>query len=105
MRGPRTWLVVAGILVASAYAVPGFAVADVASIRLTDTFRFEPADVTVLVNTTVRWQNAGTTAWHTVTAYEDDLPEGDAYFDSSGAENETAARQAPPEGYLRPGDV
>lgn len=104
MSRPRGWLLVATLVAATTLSVPVPA-AGVVAIQLTDSLRFDPANVTVLVNTTVRWQNAGTAAWHTVTAYEDSLPAGAPYFDSSGAENETAARQTPPEGLLRPGDV
>lgn len=104
MSQPRGWLFGAVVVAATTLSVPVPA-ADVVTIQLTDNLRFDPANVTVLVNTTVRWHNAGTSAWHTVTAYEDRLPGGAPYFDSSGAPNETAARQAPPEGFLRPGDV
>lgn len=105
MGPPRAGFVVAAILMATAFAQPISSAESMVTIELSEDLRFDPADVTVLVNTTVRWRNAGTTAWHTVTAYEDRIPEGAPYFDSSGRENESAARRAPAEEYLRPGDV
>jgi plastocyanin len=104
MSGPRSWLVLASVMVATTSGVPVPVADGVVTIQLADNLRFDPADVTVLVNTTVRWRNAGT-AWHTVSAYEDRLPEGAPYFDSSGAESETTARQPPADGYLQPGEI
>jgi plastocyanin len=106
MRGSRIGLAAVTLFLPTILGLPPPAAeTGVVEIRLTDEFRFDPADVTVAANTTVRWRNAGTVAWHTVTSYEDRLPEGAHYFDSSGAQNETAARQAPAEGFLRPGEV
>jgi plastocyanin len=106
MRGSRIWFAAVTLFLPTILAfLHPTAETGVVEIRLTDEFRFDPVDVAVAVNTTVRWRNAGTVAWHTVTSYEDRLPEGAHYFDSSGAQDETAARQAPPEGFLRPGEV
>lgn len=52
---------------------------------------FDPAAVTVSVGETVVWRNTSTRA-HSVTAYEDALPDGAAYFASGGFESESAAR-------------
>lgn len=58
-----------------------------------DETAFLPADLTVSVGTTVVWRNTSTRG-HTVTAYEDPLPEGAAFFASGGYESEAAAREA-----------
>jgi len=104
MSRPRALLAAAVLLVAT-LPLPSLAAGDVVEIQLTDGLRFDSADVTVVVNTTVRWRNTGAVAWHTVTADEDGLPAGAPFFDSSGSANETEARQAPPEGFLRPGET
>lgn len=58
---------------------------------MTDDFRFDPESVTVAAGTALTFSNT-TTAPHSVTAYQDDLPAGAEYFSSGGAESETAAR-------------
>ncbi|WP_224336350.1 cupredoxin domain-containing protein [Haloprofundus halobius] len=58
---------------------------------MTDDNRFEPDAVTIPVGETVVWRTVGY-APHTVTAYEDELPPGAAYFSSGGFTNEAAAR-------------
>ena len=58
---------------------------------------FKPADVEVSVGETVVWGNSGSRG-HTVTAYDDGIPEGAAYFASGGFESERAARDAWPNG-------
>jgi plastocyanin len=52
---------------------------------------FEPLNVTVQVGDEVVWQNTSTRE-HTVTAYEDGLPEGASYFASGGYGTESEAR-------------
>ena len=54
---------------------------------------FDPSEYTVSVGDTVTWYN-GSTRGHTVTAYENAIPEDAAYFASGGYENEAAAREA-----------
>lgn len=76
-----------------------------AEVLLTEELRFEPDEIWVLPNTMVRWRNAGSSAWHTVTADEDAMPAGAPYFDSSGGSNETSGRHAPPDRFLRPGQT
>jgi plastocyanin len=55
--------------------------------------RFDPAAIEVTPGTTVRWQNTSTIA-HTVTAYEDRIPEGTDFFASGGFDSEAAAEDA-----------
>jgi len=54
---------------------------------------FDPATVTIATGETVVWKNTGTRD-HTVTAYENSLPDGAAYFASGGYDSEQAARDA-----------
>lgn len=54
---------------------------------------FEPATITVSVGDEVVWYNNSTRA-HSVTAYEDALPEGTDYWATGGYDSEDAAREA-----------
>ncbi|WEL20932.1 plastocyanin/azurin family copper-binding protein [Halorhabdus sp. BNX81] len=54
---------------------------------------FLPAEYRVEPGTTVTWKNTSTHA-HTVTAYENTLPDGTEYFASGGYETEQGARDA-----------
>lgn len=74
------------------------------TVEMTDDLVFEPGELTVTVGTTVVWENVGSVA-HTVTASEDQLPDGAAYFASGGFESEQAARDAyPSEGGIPDGE-
>ena len=66
-------------------------------VDMTDGLKFEPEDVTIGVGDTVVWETVGAVA-HSVTAYEEDLPEGAEFFASGEFETETAARQSYPDG-------
>lgn len=57
------------------------------------TNRFLPDAFAVAPGTTVVWKNTSSHA-HTVTAYEDRIPEDAAYFASGGYDSEGAARDA-----------
>lgn len=54
---------------------------------------FSPQTLTVPVGTTVVWKNTSSRS-HTVTAYEQPLPEGATFFATGGYETEAAAREA-----------
>lgn len=54
---------------------------------------FRPETLQVAPGTTVRWRNTNKQG-HSVTAYEDGLPEGAAYFASGGFDSEQQAREA-----------
>ncbi|SFL08407.1 Plastocyanin [Halogranum rubrum] len=54
---------------------------------------FDPYEFTVSVGDTVTWYN-GSSRGHTVTAYENAIPDDAEYFASGGYENEQAAREA-----------
>jgi len=54
---------------------------------------FEPATITVAVGDEVVWYNNSARA-HSITAYEDGIPEGAEYFATGGYDSEAAARKA-----------
>ncbi len=70
---------------------------------MTDELAFEPGTVTVTVGDTVEWENAGSLTF-TVTAYEERIPPGAAYFASGGFDAEAAARESYPGGKIESGD-
>lgn len=74
------------------------------TIDMTDDLVFDPDSTTIAPGTTVVWENVGTVG-HTVTAYEDEIPEDAEYFASGGFDNEQAARQGyPDEGNIPGGE-
>lgn len=66
------------------------------TIAMNDELKFVPERATVSVGTTVTWENVGAVG-HTVTAYEDKIPDGGAYFASGGFDNEADARDGYPD--------
>jgi len=54
---------------------------------------FTPTEFEVSVGETVQWRNTSSRG-HTVTAYENAIPEGAEYFASGGYESEQAARES-----------
>lgn len=54
---------------------------------------FDPPELTVSVGDTVVWKNTSSRR-HTVTAYEDTVPDGAEFFASGGYDSEDAARRA-----------
>jgi plastocyanin len=73
------------------------------TIDMTDTLVFDPDDETVAPGTTVVWENVGQVG-HSVTAYEDEIPEEAEFFASGGFDAEQAARSAYPEGDVPGGE-
>ncbi|WP_232833905.1 plastocyanin/azurin family copper-binding protein [Saliphagus sp. LR7] len=69
-----------------------------------DNHTFEPQTVMIDSGETVTWTNESDIE-HTVTAYEDEIPEGAAYFASGGFESERAARSRVKEGLIAPGET
>lgn len=57
-----------------------------------ETVAFAPKELSVSVGDTVAWKHVGGEA-HSVTAYEDEIPEEASYWASGGFENESAARE------------
>ncbi len=73
-------------------------------IDMTDGLVFDPDDTTVAPGTTVVWENVGSIG-HSVTAYEDEIPDEAEFFASGGFDGEQAARDAYPEGEVAGGET
>lgn len=74
------------------------------TVDMTDDLAFDPETVTVSVGDTVTWENVGSVG-HSVTAYEDEIPEDAEYFASGDFDSEQAARDAYVPGDTDAGDV
>jgi plastocyanin len=70
------------------------------TVDMTDGLVFDPAELKIEAGDTVVWETVGA-AGHSVTAYENDIPEGADYFASGGFDAEDPARS----GYPDQGDV
>lgn len=66
-------------------------------VEMTDDLVYEPDAMTIAAGDRIVWRNVGSAA-HTVTAYDDGVPEGAEYVSSGGFESESAARDGFPEG-------
>jgi len=74
------------------------------TIDMTDDLVFDPDDTTIAPGATVPWGTVGAVS-HSVTAYEDQIPDGATFFASGGFESESAARSAYPNGQVRGGET
>jgi len=74
------------------------------TIDMTDELVFDPDELTIAPGDTVVWENVGTIG-HSITAYEDEIPEEATYFASGGFEAEADARSAYQAGDPESGDV
>jgi plastocyanin len=74
------------------------------TVEMNDSLAFVPQEITIAPGDTVVWENVGSVG-HSVTAYEDELPEGAAYWASGGFDAEGAARDAYSAGDPESGDV
>ena len=74
------------------------------TVGMTSAQRFDPATITVAVGTTVTWSNDDAQT-HTVTAYQNGIPDGGAYFASGDLPDEEAARDDLQAGLLAEGDA
>lgn len=72
-------------------------------ITMTADQLFDPEGASVSAGTLVTFLN--TSGTHTVTAYENDLPEGADYFASGGAGSEAEARKDIAGGLLEEGEI
>ena len=74
------------------------------SVTMSEDFRFEPREITVAPGQTIMFKNTSSQV-HTVTAYEDEVPNGTKYFTSGGFTSEEAARDDFTKGFIQPGDT
>ncbi|HEY7875391.1 MAG TPA: plastocyanin/azurin family copper-binding protein [Actinomycetota bacterium] len=72
-------------------------------VEMTSSQSFDPKSTTIAVGETVTWDNTSTEQ-HTVTAFEDSLPDDAGYFASGGASSEDAANDDLSEGLVGPGE-
>jgi plastocyanin len=61
------------------------------TVDMTDGLVFDPDSLTIAPGDTVEWVNVGAIG-HSVTAYEENIPDGAEYFASGGFDSEQAAR-------------
>jgi len=92
----------AGVAGAGGLAAAGTAAGQeqTTTVDMTDSLVFDPEEITVQVGTEVVWENVGSVG-HSVTAYEDEIPDGAEYWASGGFDDESSARSA----YPSQGDV
>lgn len=62
------------------------------TVEMADDLTFDPKVVSIGKGGTVSWKNVGSIE-HTVTAYQDHIPDRSAYFASGGFDAERTARQ------------
>ena len=74
------------------------------TVDMTDDLVYDPETITVDVGDTVTWENVGQVG-HSVTAYEDEIPDDAEYFASGGFDSEQAARDAYAPGDTDAGDI
>lgn len=73
------------------------------TVAMTDELTFDPLRIEVEAGTTVTWENVGSIG-HTVTAYDDEIPDGATYFASGDFDSQDAAADGyPDEGNITEG--
>ena len=101
----REFIRAAGLTVAGGFAgCLGGSPASSKTVDMTDDLAFRPDAVSVAQGGTVTWENVGAVG-HTVTAYEDRLPDGATYFASGAFESERAARNDVTGGLIGEGET
>jgi plastocyanin len=92
--------VLAAVLVTLALASCSSSDGTGTSVSMSEGQRFEPAELTTTVGSTVTWTNDSSES-HTVTAYDT----AEVYFASGGATSEDEARDAVADGLLDDGET
>ncbi|MDS0221262.1 plastocyanin/azurin family copper-binding protein [Haloarcula sp. S1AR25-5A] len=64
---------------------------ETSTVEMTDGLAYEPKKIQVEAGTTITFENVGSIG-HTVTAYEDKIPDGATYFASGGFDSQQAAK-------------
>ncbi|MBX0305517.1 copper-binding protein [Halomicroarcula sp. F13] len=75
----------------------------VQTVTMPGDLKFDPKTAMIKPGGSVTWTNESEIE-HTVTAYEDEIPDAAAYFASGGFESERAARNRVSEGLIAPGE-
>jgi plastocyanin len=73
------------------------------TVVMTSSNDYSPSEITVQSGDTLVFRNDSNAA-HSVTAYDDGIPEGADYFSSGGFKNEQAARDGVGSTLIQPGD-
>lgn len=100
----RHLLKMAGVTGGVAAGASEAAAQETVTVDMTDQLVFDPDDVTVAPGTTVVWETVGEVG-HSVTAYDDEIPEEAEYFASGGFDSESSARSAWPDGEVAAGET
>ena len=74
------------------------------TVDMTDGLVFDPDGLTIAPGDTVVWETVGSVG-HSVTAYEEEIPDDAEYFASGGFDAEDAARNAYPDGDVPGGET
>ena len=74
------------------------------TVSMTDDHRFDPETITVSIGSTITFKN-DTAESHSVTAYEDEVPQAADYFSSGGLSSEQAARDSVTETLIGAGET
>lgn len=98
----------AGSTAAAVAAVGSSATGEVSAqtthtVDMNDGLVFDPDQLSIALGDTVVWENVGNVG-HSVTAYEDEIPEDAEYFASGGFGSEQEARNGYPEGDIPGGE-
>ena len=101
MKRTSLALFAAAVLLASCGGDDGGSSGEVA---MTAGQKFDPSTLQVSVGDTVKWKNESPEV-HTVTAMEDDLPEGATYFASGGFDSEEDAVSNLSDGLIDPDET
>jgi plastocyanin len=95
----------AGAALAGSVGAAGAQEATTHQVDMTDGLVFDPDSLTVAPGDTVVWETVGSVG-HSVTAYEDEQPEGVEFWSSGDLDSEQAARDAyPDEGDVAAGET
>ena len=88
----------------TALALPGCSPSvEPGTVLMSDGNNFSPSEVTVKAGENLEFRNESGAA-HSVTAYDDGVPEGAEYFASGGFPDEGAAREGVGIGLVKPDD-
>ena len=75
-----------------------------ATVDMNDNLKFDPDSITVSAGDTVVWENVGQVG-HSVTAYEEKIPDDAEYFASGGFDSEETAKSEYAAGDAESGDI